>query len=231
MPLDQREQLTLAVLLLCVPLQYFAGRYMGSSEISRSYAISKMITQLEAIGSKWFRVEPWKRWCVRMLARITEGGIPTTAGEAPEDAMEGESPAVEVLKFREEKGGGHFASSAQPRNPRSPHVEFRVGQVVKHKLWGYHGVIIGWDETAKAPKDWLKAMHGGHAEWKEQPNYAVLVDTRDRPAPQLTYVPQENIEPVKSITIKHPSVDDYFEKYDGSQYLPRPWLKTVYPRD
>ena len=46
----------------------------------------------------------------------------------------------------------------------------------------------------RAPKDWLKAMHGGHPEWKEQPNYAVLVDTRDRPAPQLTYVPQENIE-------------------------------------
>ena len=55
----------------------------------------------------------------------------------------------QVLKFREEKGGGHFASSAQPRNPRPPHVEFRVGQVIKHKLWGYHGVIIGWDETAK----------------------------------------------------------------------------------
>ena len=54
-----------------------------------------------------------------------------------------------MLKFREEKGGGHFASSAQPRNPRPPHVEFRVGQVIKHKLWGYHGVIIGWDETAK----------------------------------------------------------------------------------
>ena len=53
------------------------------------------------------------------------------------------------MKFREEKGGGHFASSARPRNPRPPHVEFRVGQVVKHKLWGYHGVIIGWDETAK----------------------------------------------------------------------------------
>ena len=37
-------------------------------------------------------------------------------------------------------------------------------------------------------------MHGGHPEWKGQPNYAVLVDTRDRPAPQITYVPQENIE-------------------------------------
>ena len=46
----------------------------------------------------------------------------------------------------------------------------------------------------RAPKEWLKAMHGERAEWGEQPNYAVLVDTRDRPAPQLTYVPQENIE-------------------------------------
>ena len=43
MPLE-REQLTLAVLLLCVPLQYFAGRYMGSNEISRSFAISKMVS-------------------------------------------------------------------------------------------------------------------------------------------------------------------------------------------
>ena len=24
---------------------------------------------------------------------------------------------------------------------------------------------------------------------------------------------------------------DYFENFDGSQYLPRPWLRTVYPRD
>ena len=53
------------------------------------------ITQMELIGSKWFRVEPWKRWCARLLARITEGGIPDTAGETG-NAMEGESPALEV---------------------------------------------------------------------------------------------------------------------------------------
>jgi hemimethylated DNA binding protein len=26
------------------------------------------------------------------------------------------------------------------------------------------------------------------------PNYAILVDTRDRPEPQVTYVPEENLE-------------------------------------
>ena len=64
-----------------------------------------------------------------------------------------------MLKFREKQGGGHFASSAQPRNPRPPHVEFRVGQVVKHKLWGYHGVIIGWDETARFADPPAMARH------------------------------------------------------------------------
>ena len=47
----------------------------------------------------------------------------------------------------------------------------------------------------------------------------------------MTYVPQENIEVIKNTRVLHPSIEDYFEKFDGSQYLPRPWLKTVYPRD
>ena len=49
------------------------------------------INQLEEIGSKWFRVEPWKRWCASMLARITEGGLPTA------EEANGESPAIEVF--------------------------------------------------------------------------------------------------------------------------------------
>ena len=51
---------------------------------------------------------------------------------------------LQVLKYREKDG--HFTQSAAVRDPKPPHVQYRVGQVVKHKLWGYHGVIIGWDE-------------------------------------------------------------------------------------
>lgn len=39
--------------------------------------------------------------------------------------------------------------STVPRSPRPPQVMYRVGQVVKHKLWGYRGVIIAWDAEAK----------------------------------------------------------------------------------
>ena len=37
---------------------------------------------------------------------------------------------------------------------------------------------------------------------------------------EMTYVPQENIEVIKNTKILHPSVEDYFENFDGSQYLP-----------
>ena len=60
-----------------------------------------------------------------------------------------------------------------------------LAQVVKHKKWGYRGVITGWDEQARAPKEWIASMHKDNPGWTTQPNYAMLVDTRDRPAPQV----------------------------------------------
>ncbi len=134
-----------------------------------------------------------------------------------------------MLRFWERDG--HFTQSAEVRDPKPQHVLLRVGQVVRHRLWGYHGVVIGWDETACAPERWLRQMHGQNGGWRQQPNYSMLVDTRDRPAPQVTYMPQENLEVVRQVKILHPSVDEYFEHFDGSQYLPRPWLKGIYPRD
>lgn len=90
---------------------------------------------------------------------------------------------------------------------------------------------MGWDQSAKASENWLDQMHSGHPEWRKQPNYRVLVDTRDRTPAQATYVPQENIEVQRSVKVQHPKVNDHFEHFDGSQYIPRPWMKALYPMD
>lgn len=29
----------------------------------------------------------------------------------------------------------------------------------------------------------------------------------------------------------HPAIDNYFESFDGAQYIPRPWLQALYPQD
>ena len=63
------------------------------------------------------------------------------------------------------------------------------------------------------------------------PNYAVLVDTRDRLTPQMSYVVEENIEVVSNLRIFHPLVEHYFETFDGAQYIMRPFQRTIYPLD
>lgn len=126
----------------------------------------------------------------------------------------------------------YFATSTQPRSPRPSNVHFRVGQVIKHKIWGYRGVIIGWDEVAVAPVSWMNMNHPpDKPHWRTMPNYSILVDTRDRLPPQITYVPQENIEIASKTQIFHPEVEHYFEKFDGDRYLPRPSVRRIYPYD
>ena len=79
-------------------------------------------------------------------------------------------------------------------SPRPIDVQYRVGQVIKHKLFNYRAVIIGWDERPKAPKGWFQGAvpESEMATYVNQPFYSVLIDTRDR-APQTTYVPSFNI--------------------------------------
>lgn len=222
----QREHVQFAALFFCVPLQLLVSQYMGSTESNRTYAISQLVSQWSHIREKWLRVEPWQNWCHRLLNLKMRDILLDPLGHM--DPL-GECPAVEVFKFRDKDG--YFGQSPEPRDARSPKVQLRVGQVVRHSRWGYRGVIIGWDETARAPERWIEEMHKGSPEWKGQPNFAILVDTRDRPAPQITYVPQDNLEVMKHTKILHPSTEDYFENFDGSQYLPRPWLRSIYPRD
>ncbi|VDN04547.1 unnamed protein product [Thelazia callipaeda] len=121
-------------------------------------------------------------------------------------------------------------ASLEPRDPRPPFVKYRIGDVIRHKIHGYRGVIIGWDEKATAPQSWLDRTHKGRKDWSEMPNYSVLIDTRDRLVPQLAYIVQDNIE-LGEGSIFHPLIKHFFESFDGKHYIPRPWRKKVYPND
>ena len=34
---------------------------------------------------------------------------------------------------------------------------------------------------------------------------------------------------VSSLQVVHQTLEEYFVEFDGARYLPRPWLKKVYP--
>ena len=85
-------------------------------------------------------IDVWKTILLKFIKFITP-----PSSTRIKDA--GECVAKEVFLYKEP--AGYFSTSPKPRAPRPPKVAYRVGQVIKHKKWGYRGVIVGWDEKAK----------------------------------------------------------------------------------
>jgi|LauGreDrversion4_1035100.scaffolds.fasta_scaffold119138_2 hemimethylated DNA binding protein len=51
-----------------------------------------------------------------------------------------------------------FTSSCMRVVVRQPQVLFRLGQVVRHKLYRYRGVVIEWDPRANVEEQWIHQM-------------------------------------------------------------------------
>ncbi len=66
---------------------------------------------------------------------------------------------------------------------------FEPGQIVRHKRYGYRGVIVAFDPHCKAPPDWYMANNTQPA--RGQPWYHVLVDGSS----SCTYPAEENLAP------------------------------------
>ncbi|XP_046332683.1 uncharacterized protein [Haliotis cracherodii] len=227
MPADRRAALQLGLLLLAVPAQYFVSKFFSTPEAQRSQSVKILLSNALGFKNRYLSWNSWQKWCYELIGSLNKKKNVLFTGQ---DNPQGESPAVEVFKYRDPKG--YFSQSTEPRSPRPANVKYRVGQVIRHKIWGYRGIIVGWDHQARAPESWIKQMHGkGKGHYRTQPNYSILVDTRDRISPQTTYVPQENLEVIVHMQVIHPDIDNYFENFDGAQYIARPFLKAIYPND
>ncbi|XP_033636100.1 uncharacterized protein LOC117297079 isoform X2 [Asterias rubens] len=193
MPVNRAVVFQFSLLLLVLPVQFIITQWNPVSNTERTHNLQVLMLKLNSWRTQFLSLKAWKQWCNTAADYVTGTVQKYAYPTITEDESEGgESPAVEVLQYKDKSG--HFAGSVEPRSPRSPKVKFRVGQVIRHKTWGYRGVIVGWDETAKAPEDWIGRMHGSHK-------------------------------------VQHPQVEEYFEKFDGTRYLARPWLKKIYPHD
>ncbi|XP_078486098.1 uncharacterized protein LOC100178877 [Ciona intestinalis] len=236
------QALQLLLIFAAVPAQYLLSEYSGTTrERIRSQSVLNLIETVKEFSKNYFSVSSWRSWIHSSVKSILTTEVTVKIGKLektpthlphkklPKLIVQPESVAEEVFSFR--NSYGLFATSSTPRVPRAKQVKYRVGQVVTHKLYGYRGVIVGWDDHCKAPDLWIRRMHGDRPTWQTQPNYAILVDERDRKDSQTTYVVEENIEVVRNTRIKHKQIYDYFDEYDGAQYLMRPALQEVYPYD
>ncbi|KAI3467279.1 hypothetical protein Pfo_023942 [Paulownia fortunei] len=110
---------------------------------------------------------------------------------------------------------------------------FRLGQKVKHKIFGYQAVICGMDPVCRESKSWID---GANVEkltrGPDQPFYQVLVDVQEDPNLLVAYVPEENlVAPDQQDTDRfdHPYASFLFYGMDAAgDFIPIKQLREKY---
>ncbi|GER31831.1 heat shock protein HspQ [Striga asiatica] len=110
---------------------------------------------------------------------------------------------------------------------------FRLGQKVKHKIFGYRAVICGMDPVCCESKSWID---GANVEkltrGPDQPFYQVLVDMHEDPNLLVAYVPEENLlvaDQQDTDRFDHPYASFLFYGMDGAgDFIPIRQLREKY---
>lgn len=98
-------------------------------------------------------------------------------------------------------------------------TRFLSGQVVRHRRYGYRGLVVHCDLQCRASEEWYRSNPSQPD--RNQPWYHVLVDGSD----QITYVAESNLHSESGEDeVRHPLVTQYFHRRDGRyQRNDRPW--------
>lgn len=97
---------------------------------------------------------------------------------------------------------------------------FEPGQLVRHKRYGYHGVVVDADPSCRASEDWHQSNRTQPV--RDQPWYHVLVSGSDA----CTYAAHENLETDSDgLPVLHPLLDHFFTDFREGRYIrnERPW--------
>lgn len=100
-------------------------------------------------------------------------------------------------------------------------AKFTIGQVVKHTLFGYRGVVIDVDADFKGSDEWYEKMAPSKPP-KNEPWYLLLVHGSVHHA----YVAESQLEEDPSgEPIDHPELEQFFDDFQDGVYVGQHYKK------
>jgi len=101
--------------------------------------------------------------------------------------------------------------------PRHAEARFGIGDVVRHKLFDFRGVVFDVDPVFANSEDWYEAIPKELRPRRDQPFYHLLAENED--SSYVAYVSQQNLmEDSDGGPIAHPSVDELFDDFADGRY-------------
>jgi heat shock protein HspQ len=107
------------------------------------------------------------------------------------------------------------------REPRIAEARFGIGDIVRHRVFPFRGVIFDVDPEFANTEEWWEAIPEEIRPSKDQPFYHLLAENDD--SSYVAYVSQQNLLPDEDAEpVRHPAVTQIFESYLNGKYILRP---------
>src|SRR3954469_21646151 len=105
-----------------------------------------------------------------------------------------------------------------------PQARFAIGDVVRHRLFAFRGVIFDVDPVFANSEEWYESIPEAVRPPKDQPFYHLLAENAE--STYVAYVSQQNLVADDSDEpVEHPAIPKMFEREDG-RYRLRPDLRN-----
>ena len=109
------------------------------------------------------------------------------------------------------------ASGAVPLAPPVTHADFAIGDVVKHRLFEFRGVIFDVDPVFANSEEWYQAIPEEIRPARDQPYYHLLAENGE--SSYVAYVSQQNLLPDESAEpVEHPAISGIFDGFADGRY-------------
>jgi heat shock protein HspQ len=101
--------------------------------------------------------------------------------------------------------------------PRNSSARFGIGEIVRHRLFEFRGVVFDIDPVFANSEDWYEAIPKEIRPSREQPFYHLLAENGEQS--YVAYVSQQNLlGDADGGPVDHPSVDELFDDFEGGRY-------------
>jgi len=99
-------------------------------------------------------------------------------------------------------------------------AKYQLGQVVKHRLFSFRGVVFDIDPEFANTEEWWESIPSEIRPHKDQPFYHLFAENDE--SEYIAYVSEQNLLPDTSgQPVRHPQVTEVFERDESGSYKPR----------
>ena len=110
-----------------------------------------------------------------------------------------------------------FDASLAVQAPPIAHARFSIGDVVRHRLFDFRGVIFDIDPVFANSEEWYEAIPEEIRPPKDQPFYHLLAENSE--SSYIAYVSQQNlVADREGEPVDHPAISGLFEDFADGRY-------------